>query len=91
LLDKLQNLGKIGAKDIMRVLVASKTPGLALRTPAEVPQELPRPSSTLNVFEIATEGPVWVKVAQTCNVAIDTPLAPGEVSMTLYPVGGGRP
>ena len=91
LLDKLQSLGKIGAKEIMKALAASKTPGLALRTPVEVPQELPRQSATLNVFEVATDGPVWARVLQTGTVAIDTPLGPTEVSMTLYPVGGGRP
>jgi type VI secretion system protein ImpJ len=86
LLDTLESVVKLGARESLPILIARALPGAGMEHLAVPPQELPRRSHSL-YFQIDHHSDQWVPVEKGRNIALYWDDAPEDLQIEMMVVG----
>ncbi len=85
-LESLQTVAKLGARESLPILIARALPGIRLQHLELPPQELPRRARSL-YFMIDHHGDQWAPVQRGNNIALYWDTAPEDIKVELMVVG----
>ena len=85
-LSSFTSLAKMGAREILPILIARALPGINLTGLESPPQELPRRANSL-YFKIDHHGDQWQQVERNHNLAVFWDAAPEDLKVELMVVG----
>ncbi len=86
LLDTLESVVKLGARESLPILIARALPGVGMEQLTVPPQELPRRSHSL-YFQIDHHSDQWVPVEKGRNIALYWDDAPEDLQIEMMVVG----